>query len=239
MKRIFALLLTVALLSGCSGKAAYDPDRHRYSTETRIVLPKDDQGMVIEPPAELLFFEEAIASDLIIAGRIAADGEIKERPLSSDEPLGPTITTTFFQVEVREVWFGKCSEKEITLSIQGDLESYAAKPLKNDEVVLFLRYSKDLGYYVLTNSDEESIFAINPPDDTLYAFSFAETLTAFDGKEPSVLKKAIKSVYREFSEMTEWDYLYIGEIAYGILPEDSPIYIEETRRREYKLSLEK
>ena len=55
------------------------------------------------------------------------------------------------------------------------------------------------------------MFAVNPPDDTLYSFSYLSEFTSLDGESPEKLKTEVDAAMEAVSnEMDKWD-AFAGE----------------------------
>lgn len=199
------ILCTIIVISGCSTQNPYNPSRHQYQVADRVVLSKADS---IEDASYLSLPEDAlllssVASDAIIIGSVQDSGTVITRPLS-ESTAGLFYTTTTYQVQVLDVWYGDMDQNEMELLIRGDLETAVTKPLKDDVLVLFLRKYEDDSPYQLATGDELSMYAINPPDNILYSFSDAPDTTVFDNQSENSLKKAIKSKLKEFKKLTHY-----------------------------------
>ena len=107
-------------------------------------------------------------------------------------------------MDVRKVWDGELTKGTIPLRILGTPTSTMSKPQKNDELILFLSLDISIDdpserWYSLATGSEQSMFAINPPNNRLYAFDNQEGSTVFDGKEVNVLKSAIEDAIESLS----------------------------------------
>ena len=80
-------------------------------------------------------------------------------------------------------------------------------------------------FYTPTSADNDSVFAVNPPDNTIFAFSKKETLRAYDGQKLSDFKKNIEEALDTFRTATEYPYI-AGEAGLSALTENSPLYEE-------------
>ena len=163
MKRIAATLLTISLtlsLTGCGSGPVYNPDRWQYDPDTRVVLSERSAFDTMEPTVR----NNAIVADVVIKGIVKDDGQVLTTDFAGNDQLPEgsrfSLSSTVFQVEVAEVWYGKLREKTIAVSF----------------------------------------FAVNPPDDTLYAFSSLPALTEFDHQEEDALKQAVADVYQQVKE---------------------------------------
>ncbi len=205
---LFLFSVIVALLSVfLDPTRQYDPNRHQYDPETRVVLsggsgqPEPDALRFPEIPETLVLRSIVAASDIVITGKVVDEGEVRTRPLSLSAPDGVLVTTTFFDIQVRDVWFGNYNEETLTVSILGDSDWGVTKPYPGDELILFLRETQygEESHYILSSGSEQSMLAINPPNNRLYAFDNQEGSTVFDGKEVNVLKSAIEDAIESLS----------------------------------------
>lgn len=197
MKKVilFLSLLILCLLASCG--------RHTYSTPKRVVLSDEMQASRIAPPA----METNIGlSDLIAVIKITDEGTEETVPLSEDAPEENRVyvTKTLYSFDIVQVWYGETPDREeLVLQLSGDKNSGCAKPHKNDELIIFLAQRSDGTYHAVDH--EHSIFSINPPDDTLFAFSNRDEFTAFDGEKPAELYQAIADTAAEMElHRDEW-----------------------------------
>lgn len=202
MKRIAATLLTISLtlsLTGCGSGPVYNPDRWQYDPDTRVVLSEGRGFDTMEPTVR----NNAIVADVVIKGIVRDDGQVLTTDFAGNDQLPEgsrfSLSSTVFQVEVAEVWYGKLREKTIAVSFFGGPTNGITKPRKDDVLILFLNRTETENQYVPTCL-EDSFFAVNPPDDTLYAFSSLPALTEFDHQEEDALKQAVADVYQQVKE---------------------------------------
>lgn len=184
--------------TGCSNSQA----RHRYSTDTRIMLsasPTQETDSLSSPPKDLMAYTISEA-DLIFEGRVISDGAADSRLLPGTEGLPERFqfkeTTTVFTVSVEKVWFGEYDDDTLTIEILGDDTWGVSKPHKNDQGIFMVRKYGAEGNFTLSCA-ENSIFIKNPPADQLYAFSSIDEFAAFDGKESEFLYQAIENKLEE------------------------------------------
>ena len=262
---LFLFAVVVVLLSVLLDPTRqYDPNRHQYDPENKIVLSnfveKPDYSDAYMPNPEVpdaYFLRWITAScDVILTGKVLTDGQEGIMYIGSPDN-SPPFPYTDFTVHVRDVWFGETyeNEKTITLRIEGNLNSIVTKPQKGDELVLFLALDVYLEshnvtleegspthWYALTTSgNEESILAINPPNDTLYSFSDHPVMSSFDGEGPETLKSAIEDAtqslltidLQEGETLMYDEYLFdIGEIGAEYLGDNYTPYVPQTDEEE-------
>ena len=214
---LFLFSAIVALLSVfLDPTRQYDPNRHQYDPETRIESPEYDiNASQIYFTDEEIFSVDVLAADLIVEGKVV---EVIDR---TEEQLGvPGVYYTSIYVEPREIWYGECGDR-IEVRLYGGIDSGPTKPLENDEMILFLGEASTEDVYG-TILGERSMFAINPPDNTIYAFSNRATLAAFDGKSVNQFKQAVSQELRKFITDPDTFPHSIGKIANDRLPNDHP-----------------
>jgi len=188
MRRILALLMIIAMhfsfLLLCSANF-----RYHYDPEKRVVLSEYTMTQGNRPPAGL---------DLNVR---SADVVAVVRVMNSRERSSKSTT---FTLKVLDEWYGEAVGEEVTVRIRGGLNSGVTKPRKNDKLIVFLveRDPEEYDFDYILADDENAMFAINPPDDTLYSFSDNPLLTSFDGLPPEKLKEAIAEVSEEIGK--EW-----------------------------------
>ena len=210
--RLLFLLTAAAVLLGSCGNpyaADYDPDRHQYDLQEKSGRPEVEMVISKEEP----FQYTVLSSDTIIEGKVIDIGYETNSAVD--------IYVTYY-VQVRDVWYGKCKDL-IEVRIEGKVGGGPAKPQINDEVILFLQGSFDIGVYMCSNY-ERSIFIINPPDDRLFSFSNMPDNAIFDGKSIGALKRAVKKELKELSHSSEYAYYKkLGEVADDYLADDHPL----------------
>ena len=194
----------------------YDPNRHQYDPETRIESPEYDiNASQIYFTDEEIFSVDVLAADLIVEGKVV---EVIDR---TEEQLGvPGLSYTSIFVEPREIWYGECGDR-IEVRMIGGIDSGPTKPMENDEVILFLLETSTENVCA-TVDFERSIFTINPPDNTIYAFSHRVTLAAFDGKSVNQFKQAVSQELRKFIANPDTFPHSIGKIANDRLSDGHP-----------------
>ena len=247
---LFLFSVIVALLSiFLDPTRQYDPNRHQYDPETRVVLsggsgqPEPDALRLPEIPETLVLRSIVAASDIVITGKVVDEGEVRTRPLSLSAPDGVLVTTTFFDIQVRDVWFGNYNEETLTVSILGDSDWGVTKPYPGDELILFLRETQygEESHYILSSGSEQSMLAINPPNNTIYAFYDDKVMTSFDGRKPNSLKSAIEdaidslsAIDLDESESLAFDeYIYrVGLLGETYLNDNDASYVPQTDEEE-------
>ena len=195
----------------------YDPNRHQYDPETRIESPEYDiNASQIYFTDEEIFSVDVLAADLIVEGKVV---EVIDR---TEEQLGvPGLSYTSIFVEPREIWYGECNDR-IEVRMIGGIDSGPTKPMENDEMIFLLGETSTENVYSTIGS-EDSMFAINPPGNTIYAFSNRVALAAFDGKSVNQFKQAISQELRKFTtDPDTYSYSHIGKIANDRLPDGHP-----------------
>ena len=232
--KILFLLIAVAVLLGSCGNpyaSDYDPNRHQYDPETRISQSRSflsDAFVVVSPP-EQSFIAEVVSADLIIEGKVLDDGTLVSRYLpvgeGEDPTASPQLYSVNYQIQIRDVWYGKCEDTEITLGLLGGFESGVMKPHKNDELILFLN-QKSNGDYT-TVFYEESIYIINPPENKIFVFADNPILIEeYDYTSIPFIKREVKRILREVDSYSPEEYPsmhFIGDIANGFLSDDHPL----------------
>ena len=182
-----------------------------------LVFPDASQATFTDD--ELLEFNTIVA-DLIICGTVLTDATDVTLELPTAQGNGPTVSNENFQIQVNEVWFGECEDEVIELGLlQGVKE-----PQKGDVLILFLIKKASGGY--TTTDYENSIFAINPPNDRLFSFSTREGMSRYDGVTPESFKETLQSIFDKF-EKEAFNVNFIGRIANELLPDDS--YYKKTK----------
>lgn len=173
MKRVWIWVLcgvAALMLTSCGEK-----ERHVYVPEERVVLSEDFNQSRLRPNFDM----QLLWSDVVVRVKVLNDGTETYRYKDSGNPDNPVqILATTYNLKVEEVWQGEVSDPKISLIIRGGRDSGVTKPLKNDELVLFLRYDSEEDAYGLIDY-EYSIFAVNP-DETMYAFGNESTFTTYD-----------------------------------------------------------
>ena len=247
---IAALLLFVTVIAFLNFSHPYDPNRHQYDPTTREVLSEtymsaSDGMMLPEIPAEHLLRSTVAAADIVIEGRIKNDGEIGTLYIGDPETSYP-FTYTEFLVDVRKVWYGELTKGTIPLRILGTPTSVMSKPQKGDELILFLSLDISIDdpserWYSLATGSEQSMFAINPPDNRLYAFDNQDGSTVFDDKEVNVLKSAIEDAVESLSTvhlepgktLVLDEYIYrVGLLGETYLNDNDASYVPQTDEEE-------
>lgn len=182
MRKLLAILAAVLMLfslGSCGEK--------RYMYDPKLRQTRMDFGCYAMAPG---LETNVICADLVAVVRVAS----AEPLMKKKERIGD-----YFSFDIEEVWFGETDLDQIRVYIFATEIS----PYINDELVVFLREENPEKYdYWILATDEDSMFAINPPDDTLYSFSDNPLLTSFDGLPPEKLKEAIAEVSEEIGK--EW-----------------------------------
>ena len=224
--RLCLFLAVLFLFTGCADSG----NRHVYTPEERAEWDSE-AGMIgcgFFVPDEKQFETNIIASDVALVGTVMDEGVSKVEPILRDiVDDGPQTTVIAFQLRVQDVLAGSCDAKEITLKFYWP---YQTRPYKGDKLVLFLVEQPvvpelPVEFYTPTSADNDSVFAVNPPDNTIFAFSKKETLTAYDGQKLSDFKKNIEEALDTFRTATEYPYI-AGEAGLSALTENSPLYEE-------------
>ena len=224
--RLCLFLAVLFLFTGCADSG----NRHVYTPEERAEWDSE-AGMIgcgFFVPDEKQFETNIIASDVALVGTVMDEGVSKVEPIFGEAwDDGPQTTVTAFQLRVQDVLAGSCDAKEITLKFYWP---YQTRPYKGDKLVLFLVEQPvasefPVEFYTPTSADNDSVFAVNPPDNTIFAFSKKETLTAYDGQKLSDFKKNIEEALDTFRTATEYPYI-AGEAGLSALTENSPLYEE-------------
>lgn len=174
MKKIALIVITacVSLLHLCS---CAEKERHIYLPEERVVLSETLNQSRLRPNFDM----QLLWSDVVVRAEVLNDGAEGYRYKDSGDPDNPIkILATTYRLKVQEVWQGEVSDQNISLVIRGGKDGDVTKPLKNDNLVLFLRYDPEEDAYGLIDY-EYSMFAVNP-DETMYAFGNEGTFTAYD-----------------------------------------------------------
>ncbi|MGI5856103.1 MAG: hypothetical protein ACOX64_06545 [Candidatus Merdivicinus sp.] len=208
---ILAILYILIVVSGCGTQNTYSESRHQYQISDRKVLSKtnsNDDALYIPRPEDALLYS-AVAADAIIIGSVKDSGTTTTKSIVDEFP-DLTYTITTYQIQVLDIWYGEVNQNEIELIIRGDLETVVTKPLKDDVLVLFLSKYED-SPYLLATGDELSMYAINPPENSLYSFSDDFDTVVFDNQDENSLKTAIKSKLSEFKNVTDYSS-QIGDV---------------------------
>ena len=194
----------------------YDPNRHQYDPETRVIGKElYPEAMKISLADEEVLPFNVLAADLIIEGKVA---EVIDR---TEEKLGvPGLSYTSIFVEPREIWYGECNDR-IEVRMIGGIDTGPTKPMENDEMIFLLGETSTENVYSTIGS-EDSMFAINPPGNTIYAFSNRVTLAAFDGKSVNQFKQAVSQELRKFITDPDTFPHSIGKIANDRLSDGHP-----------------
>lgn len=224
--RLCLFLAVLFLFTGCADSG----NRHVYTPEERAEWDSE-AGMIgcgFFVPDEKQFETNIIASDVALVGTVMDEGVSKVEPIFGEAwDDGPQTTVIAFQLRVQDVLAGSCDAKEITLKFYWP---YQTRPYKGDKLVLFLVEQPvvpelPVEFYTPTSADNDSVFAVNPPDNTIFAFSKKETLRAYDGQKLSDFKKNIEEALDTFRTATEYPYI-AGEAGLSALTENSPLYEE-------------
>ena len=228
---IFGIFITAVILIFVTvDTPKYNPDRFQYTEDMKHLVTFLDGMYTIVPQGEELLVQ-TVLSDIIIQGTVLDDGMEDQVYLPFPyEGEGPSFTVTNIRVKIDELWFGEYEGEEVTISLYENLTNGVTKPKKDDALILFLH---ETGETYSTNEFENSMFIINPPNDTLFALSTREDLSEFDGKKPSDLYKSVRAELKKFSQYTEWNE-NIEDVGLSVLDEDSPImvkYREDEARR--------
>lgn len=142
-------------------------------------------------------------ADIIIEGTIKSLGEKGFRRYTSTNPnvqlpadIGAAVIK--YDVKVNDVWFGDYSADSLRLYLVAD----KMQPRFNDRLVMFLAQETDPDtgetYYRTVNS-EQSMYAVNPSDGSLFAFSNEEYSILYDGKLPEVLLLDAEAKLEQFA----------------------------------------
>lgn len=200
MKRFLSVIMAIVIglplmfaLASCSEK------RHVYDYADRVVLSDNIHSMKLFPSC--LETSVGLADAVAVVKVLNAGDEQSEKADPGSELV---FWRTSYSLQVLETWYGNIDQDTIRLDIAGTKDTWCTKPYKNDRLIVFIDYIEDGGFYVLTD-DEHSMFAINPPDDSLYAFSNISGLTAMDKKQSADLKAEIeKAVQAVCSDSDKW-----------------------------------
>ncbi len=195
-KMILTLFLLMVSLVGCMPS-----QQHVYRSEERVVLSDMLQQSRLKPDFDL----QLLQSDIVLQAKVEDEGT--EREVVSNS--GRDVILTDYSLEVLNVWQGEEDRDTVTLSILGGHDSGVTKPLKNDELVLFLKIDPETGIYYLIDY-EYSMFAVNP-DGTMYAFASMDEFTVFDGMEVDDFQAEIQSKLDNAPEIVE-EYEGIGPL---------------------------
>ena len=213
MKKALVCVVAAFFLVGCNVKAGYNPDRYHYERENCSDVAeqpdkaKSASSFTIDDP--LQYF--ALDADVIVTATILSNGTEEDYLFLEDWVDGPIYTRTFYDMRINDVWFGEAKEGEsVNLAVFGGLDWGVSKPHKGDELILMLYYMENENCYRISGG-ELGIFAINPPTDTLYAFSPIDETVQFDGEDPNVLYKVIKEKL-ESATQTEKPASHHGKI---------------------------
>ena len=216
----------------------YDPNRHQYDPETRVEGSLGVQGEAsgFFAPDEYLFHESVIGADIIVEGKVISDGMGTFYQVNPNRTDGPSVSSMAFTFEVRDTWYGEC-EDVITLRMLGGFNSGITKPYVGDELILFL-FENSNGEYVPVFF-EHSIYAINPPDNRIYAFSNREPLAALDGLTVSQFRNRVARALNEFraianeeQEESIFSRFSIGTVGNSVLDDDNPLKQVESEETE-------
>lgn len=189
-KKLFIVLLIILTFTF----VACNNTQHVYDPADRVVLSSENQSLRMFAPG--LDTNVALA-DLIAVVEVKDNGRESTYILGEDleERWQIPVTNTHYTFEVKDIWHGEVEETELEVVLAGGKGYGCTKPYQNDQLIVFMSKRQD-GLYILVD-DEHSMFAINPPDGTLYSFSNKEDLTCYDSCSPDDLKMAISTSIHE------------------------------------------
>lgn len=198
MKKSLCMMLALCIatmLMGCNSL-----NNKVYIPENRVVLSRSLDGSRLEPN----FDYNLLWSEVIVEATITTDGVENVRPISEgfeEIPMEerPQIAYTSYEASVLNVWQGELTTDTFTLHILGNLDTAVTKPLKDDQLVLFLKYDADNNAYCLVDY-EYSMFAVNS-GSTMYAFGDLDSFTCYDNKPVESFKAAIQEKYNCIDEI--------------------------------------
>lgn len=203
MKKLCSFLLVclmlICVLTGCGGDK---PERYRYDPETRVVLSKISSPVFANA---MLFYPD----DQLEYALYQADAVVEGTVTAILDPIYPSSEhAALYTIEVKDIWFGECSDK-IILELRGDEKKGISKVHLHDEVILIVKRHVTSNY--IPTLAETSIFVKNPPNDRIYSFSDHETCTAFDGKTAAKLKKGLQKKLNNIAKNGPPDYTQPGK----------------------------
>lgn len=139
-------------------------------------------------------------SDVIIKGNII-DIYQKENDLfmATEKMEGnvPTITCTYYTIEVEDCYVGEVEDTIITYREVGDFDTYCTKPTDKSEVILFLnRRAEDNHTVYVSTMREHSIITIDD-NNKLYSYSNTQELSSLDGKDVKSFETCLSETMKE------------------------------------------
>ena len=201
---VFVMLLCAVLaLSGCG--------RHRYTERERNDCIERDSESVARRnmlacfgtyPEDMLDYL-SLKADLIVEAVIESDGVVGSYPMFMlEDGPGPLFTCTRYDAVVKERWYGPddspAQNDHFVLELYGDEEFGAMKVRKGDKVVLFLRYVEDENLYYPVEGANGGCFVVNPPADTMFAFSPLENLIMYDKEKVASFREMVDEKIQTF-----------------------------------------